>query len=54
MITRTLPITKLFKNLSRFDKVLLFGGTTSAILAGIILPSISIFMGNIAITFSGE
>lgn len=34
--------------------MLLTGGTVSAITAGIILPSISLFMGNISVAFSGE
>jgi len=44
---------KFFSYLSFTDKILLVIGTTSAILAGGILPSVSLVMGNVAVAFSG-
>ena len=43
---------KFFKFLSTWDKVLLIIGTLSSILAGAILPSISLIMGNVASAFT--
>ena len=51
--TRQIPFTKYFTYLTTTDKVLLYAGTASAILAGAILPSISLVMGNVAVAFSG-
>lgn len=51
--TRQIPFTKYFTYLTTTDKVLLYAGTASAILAGAILPSISLVMGNVAVAFTG-
>ena len=51
---KSVAFTKYFQNLTRFDKVLLISGSLAAIIAGIILPSISLVMGNIAIAFSSQ
>ena len=51
---KLVPFTKYFRGITNFDKVLLVGGTLSAIVAGLILPSISLVMGNIAKAFSGN
>ena len=45
-------LLKFFSYINWQDKVLLFVGTTAAILAGGILPSISLIMGNVAVAFS--
>lgn len=50
---KLVPFTKYFHGITNFEKVLLVGGTLSAIVAGLILPSISLVMGNIAKAFSG-
>jgi ATP-binding cassette subfamily B (MDR/TAP) protein 1 len=50
---RQIAFTKYFTYLTPTDKVLLGVGTTAAILAGAILPSISLVMGNVAVAFSG-
>lgn len=41
-----------FRYMTRFDKMLFVIGTFSAVLAGIILPSISLIMANVAQAFS--
>lgn len=41
-----------FRYMQRFDKVLFVIGTFSAVLAGMILPSISLIMANVAQAFS--
>jgi ATP-binding cassette subfamily B (MDR/TAP) protein 1 len=43
---------KFFKYLTAWDKVLLAIGSLSAVLAGAILPSISLIMGNVASAFT--
>ena len=43
---------KFFTYITIYDKLLLFIGTLSAILAGAILPSISLIMGNVADAFT--
>lgn len=43
---------KFFSFLSPYDKVLLIAGTISSLLAGAILPSISLIMGNVASAFT--
>lgn len=48
-----MPISKFFKYISLQDKLLLTFGTISAILAGAILPSVSLIMGNVANAFTG-
>jgi hypothetical protein len=53
-VTRQVALSKFFTYLSAKDKVLLGVGTLSAILAGAILPSISLVMGNVAAVFSGS
>lgn len=50
---RQIPFTKYFTYLTTNDKILLGAGTAAAILAGAILPSISLVMGNVAVAFSG-
>ena len=47
-----MPLSKFFKNLCFGDKVLLGVGSFAAIAAGAILPSISLIMGNVAMTFT--
>ena len=49
---RQIKFKKYFSYLRTTDKVLLYTGTASAILAGAILPSISIVMGSVAVAFS--
>jgi len=44
---------KFFMFLRFTDKLLLLIGTTAAILAGAIFPSVSLIMGNVAVVFSG-
>jgi ATP-binding cassette, subfamily B (MDR/TAP), member 1 len=51
---RTIPFTKFFTYLTGFDKLLLVIGTICAIIAGAILPSISLVMGNVAVAFSND
>ena len=48
----TVALTKFFKFLKPQDKLLLFIGSLAAIIAGGILPSISLIMGNVASAFS--
>jgi ATP-binding cassette subfamily B (MDR/TAP) protein 1 len=45
---------KYFKYNDRGDNVMLFIGTTAAILAGLLLPSISLVMGSIASNFGSD
>jgi hypothetical protein len=45
---------RLFSGLSRKEKLILVSGTLSAIIAGVMLPCLSLFMGNIAVAFSGS
>ena len=45
---------KFFSYITCQDKLLLFFGTLASILAGAILPSISLVMGNVAAAFSGN
>ena len=45
---------RLFRNLELFEKVLLGFGTMLAVFAGVMLPSLSLFMGNIAVAFSED
>lgn len=47
-----IPISKFFTYLSGYDKLLLFIGSLAAIIAGGILPSVSLIMGNVASAFS--
>ena len=42
-----------FRYLSTADRVLLYLGTLASILAGMILPSISVIMGNVTAAFTG-
>ena len=50
---RQISFLKFFSFLSMTDKILLGVGTSAAIIAGAILPSISLVMGNVAVAFSG-
>ena len=50
---RQVSFLKFFSFLSLTDKILLAVGTFAAIIAGAILPSISLVMGNVAVAFSG-
>jgi ATP-binding cassette, subfamily B (MDR/TAP), member 1 len=50
---RQISFFKFFSFLSFTDKALLVFGTLAAIIAGAILPSISLVMGNVAVAFSG-
>ena len=50
--TATISFFKFFKYLSPADKALLYIGTAAAILAGMILPSISLIMGNVTAAFT--
>jgi len=45
---------KFFSFITTYDKLLLAVGTISSILAGAILPSVSLIMGNVAAAFSGS
>ena len=47
------PLSKFFAYLTAQDKLLLFIGTFAALIAGAILPSVSLIMGNVATAFSG-
>ena len=47
----TISIHRLFKYGSQKDKVMLAIGTVAAALAGLLIPSIALIMGNIASTF---
>ena len=47
-----ISLFKFFTYLSTMDKVLLAIGSISAVLAGSILPSISLIMGNVASAFT--
>jgi hypothetical protein len=51
---KQIPFVKFFSYLDYRDKFLLVFGTLAAILAGGILPSISLVMGNVAAAFSGH
>ena len=46
-------LTKFFSYITLYDKLLLTVGTVSAMIAGAILPSVSLIMGNVASAFSG-
>lgn len=48
---RTMPFTKFFTFLEGSDWVLLIFGTTSAIIAGALLPAISLVMGHVSSLF---
>ena len=50
---RQISFLKFFSFLSLTDKILLVIGTSASIIAGAILPSISLVMGNVAVAFSG-
>ena len=50
---RQIAFTKYFTYLTPTDRLLLIAGTVAAVLAGAILPSISLVMGNVAVAFSG-
>lgn len=50
---RQIAFTKYFTYLTFHDKILLGVGTAGAIIAGAILPSISLVMGNVAVAFTG-
>ena len=49
-----IAFTKFFSYIGTTDKVLLVVGTICSVLAGTILPSISLIMGNVAAAFSGN
>ena len=49
---RQVSILKFFTFITFYDKFLLFIGTLSSILAGAILPSVSLIMGNVANAFT--
>ena len=49
---KTIGLGKFFSYLTGYDKLLLFIGSFAAILAGAILPSVSLIMGNVASAFS--
>ena len=49
-----ISLLKFFTYITLYDKLLLFIGSLSALLAGAILPSISLIMGNVASAFSGN
>ena len=49
---RQVSILKFFTYITFYDKFLLFIGTLSSILAGAILPSVSLIMGNVANAFT--
>ena len=49
-----MSLVKFFTYITMYDKALLFVGTFSAIIAGAILPSISLIMGNVAGAFTGS
>jgi len=51
-VPRTIPFTKYYSFLSGFDYFLLIFGTLAAVLAGGILPSISLVMGHVASAFT--
>jgi len=51
-VTSKVPLIKFFYGITALDRVLLITGTVSAVIAGLILPSIALFMGNIAVVFS--
>jgi hypothetical protein len=50
---RQISFIKFFSFLTLTDKILLVVGTSAAIIAGAILPSISLVMGSVAVAFSG-
>ena len=49
---KQLSLSKFFTYITFYDKLLLVFGTISAILAGAILPSVSLIMGNVADAFT--
>jgi ATP-binding cassette subfamily B (MDR/TAP) protein 1 len=49
---KQLSLFKFFTYITFYDKLLLVFGTISAILAGAILPSVSLIMGNVADAFT--
>ena len=51
---KPISLLKFFTYCDYRDKFLLICGTTAAVLAGAILPSISLVMGNVAAAFSGN
>ena len=51
---KPISLLKFFSYCDYRDKFLLICGTTAAVLAGAILPSISLVMGNVAAAFSGN
>jgi len=53
-VPETMPYLKFFTFINWSDKVLLIFGTFSAIIAGMILPSISVIMGNISVAFTNK
>ena len=42
-----------YQNLDAHDRTLMISGLIAAVIAGIIMPSISLVMANIAMAFSG-
>lgn len=51
---KQISILKFFTYITTYDKLLLFVGTTSAIAAGAVLPSISLIMANVSVAFTGS
>jgi hypothetical protein len=51
---KQIRLSKFFQYLDCNDKALLVFGTVASVLAGGILPSISLVMGNVAAAFSGN
>ena len=51
---KQIPFVKFFTYINATDACLLGFGTLAAVLAGAILPSISLVMGNVAAAFSGN
>ena len=49
---KTISFFTFFRYLSPHDKVLLYTGTAAAVLAGMILPSIALIMGNVTAAFT--
>jgi hypothetical protein len=52
-VTKTVNLCKYFEYCDTKDKLLLAGAVSSAIIAGAILPSISLIMGTVASAFTG-
>lgn len=50
--TQGMSFFKFFRFISSTDRALLYIGTFSAVVAGMILPSISLIMGNVAVAFT--